>query len=344
VDKPSRLGFAQILTQLLEGQELDAGTVRALWQDMISGALGDAEIAALLVALRMKGETAGELAAAAGVVRENMVRLETGRDDLLDTCGMGGKGFGSVNISTAAAIVAAAAGAMVVKHGNRSVSSPCGSADVLSELGVAIDADVATAQRCLDACGLAFCLAPNFHPAWKRLGHVRKLLGVRTAFNLLGPLANPAGAAYQLLGVSRPVLLDPVAGALARLGSRHAVVVCAADGLDEVSLAATTQFREIKNGAVTRGQWTSTDFGLDQCEAGDLRVRDSKESAKKIRAVLDGEDGPIRRTVLANAGAALWVAERASTPAAGVAQGADAIASGRARRALEQLVLCSRGN
>ena len=240
------LGFAESFAALIERRDLSAEQVRVLIGEIVAGRWSEAETAAVLVALRMKGETAVEIAAAAAVLRQHMVRLETGRDDVLDTCGTGGDGAQTFNISTAAALVAAGAGVPVVKHGNRAASSRSGSADVLATLGVTIEADPICARRCLDHAGLAFCFAPLFHPAMRHVAALRRRLGVRTIFNCLGPLVNPAEAPYQLLGVGWPELLDPLAGAVARLGTRRALLVCGRDGLDEVSLSSTTVVREVR--------------------------------------------------------------------------------------------------
>ena len=260
-----------LLTTLVERRDLTPGQMRGLIEALIAGSCAEVETAAILVALRMKGETAVELAAAAAVLREHMVVLETGRDEVLDTCGTGGDGSGTFNISTAAALVVAAAGVPVVKHGNRAVSSSSGSADVLAALGVRVEGDPACARRCLDRAGLAFCFAPLFHPALKHVAPVRRRLGVRTLFNALGPLANPARAAYQLVGVGRREWLEPLAGALALLGVRHALLVCGHDGLDEVSLAAPTLVREVRGTQVSAFEWTPEDFGLERCTIEELR-------------------------------------------------------------------------
>ena len=259
---------------LLDRQDLTAEHARTVF-DHLLGEPDSTDAAALLVALRMKGETATELAAAARALRDRMTPFATGRDDVLDTCGPGGTGDRTFNISTAAAIVAAGAGVPVVKHGNRAVSSLCGSADVLRELGLPIESGPGWARRCLDAAGLAFCFAPHFHPILARLGDLRRRLGVRTIFNCLGPLANPAGAAYQLLGLGRPEQLDPMAGALAILGTRHALVVCGPDGFDEVSLSGPTTVRQVRGGTITRLTWTPEDFGLEPCQVEGLRVADA---------------------------------------------------------------------
>jgi anthranilate phosphoribosyltransferase len=271
-----------------------------------------------------------------------MVRWDPGRDGVLDTCGTGGDGTGTFNISTAAALVAAACGVPVVKHGNRSASGRTGSADVLAALGVQVEGDGARARRCLDRTGIAFCFAPHFHPAMRHVARVRQRLGVPTLFNCLGPLANPAGAPYQLLGVGRPDLLDRMAGALARLGTRRALVVCGEDGLDEVSLSAPTQVREVRGGTVAALRWTPADFGLEPCPLADLAADGPEASAALIRDVLAGRDGPAARVVVANTAAALLAAERVPTLAEGVAQARQAVRDGRARAVLGRLAACSR--
>jgi len=297
-----------------------------------------------LVALRMKGETAVEIAAAAAVLRQHMVRLETGRDGVLDTCGTGGDGAQTFNISTAAALVAAGAGVPVVKHGNRAATSRSGSADVLAALGVTVEADATCARRCLDYAGLAFCFAPLFHPAMRHVAALRRRLGVRTIFNCLGPLVNPAEAPYQLLGVGQPEWIEPLAGALVRLGIRRAFLVHGRDGLDEVSLSAPTLVREVHRGTVREHEWRASDFGLAPCMLEELAVEGPEQSAAAVRAVLEGTEGAHSRIVIANAAAALLAAERVSTLAEGVACATEALASGRARQVLHLLAAATAPN
>lgn len=325
------------LPLLLERRDLPDDLVRAAVTDLTAGTFDEAEAAALLIALRMKGESASELAAAVMVLRGVMHRLDCATRPVLDTCGTGGDGTGTFNISTATALVVAAAGVPVVKHGNRSVSSRSGSADVLAALGVPVEAGPAWAQQALDTLGVAFCFAPHFHPALAKVGPLRRKLGVRTIFNLLGPLLNPAGAEHQLLGVGRADLLEPMAGALARLGTRDALLVCGRDGLDEVTLSGPTLVRRVRDGRVESFEWFPSDFGLEPAAIADWKADGPDASAATIRGVLAGEDGPARRVVLANAAAALLVSGRASGLPEGVALAAKAIDSGEARRVLEGL-------
>lgn len=333
--------FAPTLAALMGRRDLSAMHICQMMHGILDGGCGEVETAALLTALHTKGETADELAAAAAVLREYCLPLAAGREDVLDTCGTGGDGTCTFNISTATALVAAGAGVPVVKHGNRAMSSRSGSADVLAALGVRVELDVQSARRCLDRAGMTFCLAPLFHPRMRHVTEVRRRLGVPTIFNCLGPLANPAGAAYQLLGVGRAEWLDRLAAALARLGTRRALLVCGRDGLDEVSLSGPTLVREVQGNTVSAAEWMPDDFGLAPCRLEELRVEGPEESAAVIRAVLRGEPGPARRIVLANAAAALLAAEKASSLSEGVAEAAQAIDSGRALGVLNDLVALS---
>jgi anthranilate phosphoribosyltransferase len=343
VDSTNNAWFDEILAVLVERQELSREQMHRVMKELMAGSCPEAEAAAFLVALRMKGETAAEIAAAAEVLREHMVPLDAG-DSAIDTCGTGGDGIETFNISTAAALVVAGTGQPVVKHGNRAVSSRSGSADVLAALGVYTGGNAAWARHCLQATGLAFCLAPVFHPALRHVAGLRRRLRLRTLFNCLGPLANPGRVPYQLLGVGRPELLEPLAGALARLGTRRALLVCGRDGLGEVSLSAPTRVREVCGAAIREWEWEPADFGLEPCALEDLRVDGPEESAAVIRAVLAGRQGPATRVVLANAAAALVTAGRAANPAKGVTEAAAAIVSGKAARVLDRLAALSGEN
>jgi anthranilate phosphoribosyltransferase len=336
--------FTETLSALMQRQHLDKPRMTQVLRGLLRGECGEFETGVLLVALHTKGETEEELAAAALVLREHAERFDTGSLEVLDTCGTGGDGLCTFNVSTATALVVAGCGVPVVKHGNRAVTSRSGSADVLSALGVSVQADPARARLCLEQTGMAFCLAPLYHPALRAVGAVRQRLGVRTLFNCLGPLANPACAPYQLLGVGQPEWLDRMAGALARLGTRRAFLVCGADGLDEVSLSGPTRVREVCGDRVRGLEWTPEDFGLARCTAEELCVEGPEASAAVIRAVLAGQDGPALRIVLANAAAALLAAGRVERLPDGVAWAREAIASGRAARVLRGLAELSQGS
>jgi anthranilate phosphoribosyltransferase len=328
--------WQQIIDALNAHRELTEEQMRAALADMMHGRCGEEEAAAFLSGLRNKGETAQEIATAAAVLRQHMLRFEPGCD-VLDTCGTGGDGAGTFNISTAAALVAAGAGAKIVKHGNRSVSGKCGSADVLAALGVNIEASAEVARAQLERAGLGFCLAPRFHPALSHVAAVRRRLGVPTIFNYVGPLANPAGAQRQLLGVGRLDLLERMAQALARLGTTRALLVCSRDGLDEVSLSAPTAVCDVAGPNVRQYEWTAADFGLEGVALADLAAADAGASAALIEQVLDGHDGPATRVVLANAAAALVAAELVDTPREGVVRARNALSSGKARKVLVEL-------
>ena len=306
---------------------------------IMGGKCPEDQIARLLVALHRKGETTAEVAGAAAAMRRHTTPIRTRHTNVIDVVGTGGDGSGTFNISTAAALVTAAAGVPVAKHGNRRFTSRSGSADVLAELGVNIEADVARVEDCLDELGICFCFAPLLHRAMRHVGPVRKKLEHPTIFNILGPLANPAGAPFQLLGVGRPELRPLLAEALAMLGTRRTLVVHGADGLDEVSLGGTTHVTEATAGGGLREfQWTPADFGLEPVEREPLLVEGPPQSAEMIRGILEGHPGGPRDVVVANAAAAVWCVGRAPTLQQCAALAAEAIDSGAARDLLARLV------
>ena len=311
-----------------------AGVMR----DIMSGEATPAQIGAFLVALRLKGETVDEVAGMARVMRQNALSVPLGEDAVVDTCGTGGSGTGSFNISTAAAFVAAAAGARVAKHGNRAMTSASGSADVLEALGAKIDLTPEQVGRCLREVGIGFMFAQAFHPAMKHVAGPRREIGVRTVFNVLGPLTNPAGAKHQLLGVARAELAPLLAGALARLGSTHAVVVHGHGGLDELSLSGPSIVHDLRDGALTDYEIAPADVGLEEAPAEAVRGGSPEENAASLRAVLDGKAGPLRDITLLNAAAALVAADLAPDIKAGVALAARAVDSGAARQKLDAFV------
>jgi anthranilate phosphoribosyltransferase len=339
--QPEHDGTAPLLhalTRLADGHDISEAEAHAAVGTIMAGEATDAVLAAFLTALRLKGETPDELAGAVRAVRERMSPWDNPIPGVavLDTCGTGGDGANTVNISTATAIVVAATGVAVAKHGNRSASGNSGSAEVLTELGINIEADPARLSVCLAELGLTFLFAPKFHPALRHAAGVRKQLPFRTLFNLVGPLANPAWPAYQIVGVSgeRQGLL--IAEALVRLGTERAAVVRGSDGLDEVTLGGPTHVLWIEAGTITPKTWIPNDFGLPAVSAGDLRVSGPTESASRLRSLLAGDPGPVRSSVLANAAAALLVAGRVGSLAEGVQLAADSVDSGRAAGLLDR--------
>ncbi|HEX6985698.1 MAG TPA: anthranilate phosphoribosyltransferase, partial [Planctomycetaceae bacterium] len=306
---------------------------------VMDGGADELLVAALLTALRMKGESAAELVGAARAMRERAAKIPARATGLLDTCGTGGDGLATFNISTATALVAAAAGVPVAKHGNRAASSTSGSADVLEALGVNIGLTPEQVATCIDEVGIGFCFAPLCHGAMKNVAAIRKRLGFRTIFNLLGPLTNPAGAEYQLVGVGRCATAEKLARALARFGLKRAVVVCGNDELDEVSLWGTTAAFVVERGRVERTDWEAATLSRRPgATAADLRVTSPAESAAVIRSVLSGEDSPARDIVVANAAAALLAAGRAASMEDGIGLALEAIESGAAEATLRRLV------
>ena len=328
----------EALQKLVALQALSADEAAAVMGEIMSGQATDAQIAAFAVALRMKGETVEEITGCARVMREKATRIAAPSADVLDTCGTGGDAKGTFNISTAAALVAAGAGCRVAKHGNRSVSSASGSADVLRELGVNIEADTATVERSLREAGIGFLFAPALHQAMKYALGPRREMGIRTVFNILGPLTNPALASRQLLGVYDPGLLETLARVLSNLGSVRCLVVHGDDGLDELTTTTTSRVCELDGGRVRSFTVRPADFGIPAARLDDLRVASARESAAAVRSVLAGQPGPHRDIVLLNAAAALVAAGKADDLAGGLSLAAEAIDSGAAARVLERLV------
>ncbi|MDO9370983.1 MAG: anthranilate phosphoribosyltransferase [Gammaproteobacteria bacterium] len=321
-----------------ERRNLSSDEMTAVMETIMSGAATPAQIAGFLIGLRMKGETIEEIAAAARVMRELCTKVEVHAEHLVDTCGTGGDGAHTFNISTAAALVAAAAGAVVAKHGNRSVSSKSGSADVLEAAGVNLDLTPEQVAACIAKTGVGFLFAPRHHGAMKHAVAPRREMGVRTLFNLLGPLTNPAGARNQVIGVWGAEWLEPLASALARLGSRHVLVVNAEDGMDEISIASPTHVAELKDGAIATYVIAPEEFGLTRTDGASLVVASPQQSLDVIRAVLDGASGPATDIVALNAGAAIYVAGLTPTLEQGVRKAQAVIANGAARDKLEALV------
>jgi anthranilate phosphoribosyltransferase len=334
--------FADLLDKLQRRQDLTTDEAAAAMDEIMEGRAQPSQIAALLIALAMKGERPAEVVGFAQTMRARSVRLAKAHAPVFDTCGTGGDRAHTFNVSTVAALVLAACDVRVAKHGNRSVSSRCGSADVLEALGVNIAADPATVERCLEEAGIAFFFAPTFHPSMRHAAPTRKELGVRTAFNLLGPLTNPAGASRQLVGVPRPELTELVARSLALLGSERAWVVHGADGLDEISTTGYTKISECRDGEVNTFYLHPSDAGIAKAPADALRGGDAQRNAQIAEAVLAGERGAQRDIVLLNVAAALLVAGTVTRLQDGLARAAEALDSARAASVLADLRRLSR--
>jgi anthranilate phosphoribosyltransferase len=332
------------LKELTAGHDLTETDARAVLLEIMGGRTGEAQTAAFLSALRVKGETAAEIVGMARAMSELAEKVEVDADVILDTCGTGGDDAGTFNISTAAALVAAGAGVTVAKHGNRSATSKCGSADVLEALGVAIDLAPEQVSRCIATCGIGFMFAPRHHLAMKHVAPVRRELGMATTFNLIGPLTNPAGAKHQLIGVADERYVDRIAQAVRMMGNARNLVVHSDDGLDEISTTCPTRVVEVfaGQGYDERYEVAPEDFGLARARLEDLAGGDAPRNAELLRAVLDGEQGPQRDIVVLNAGAALYIAEAAGDIAEGVDEALRAIDSGAARARLDALVATSR--
>ena len=330
-----------ILGRVSGGEDLSMDEMSSAIDTIMQGRASDEEIAMLLTALRAKGETVDEVAGAAAAMRKHMTTINSHRDNLVDTCGTGGTGSGTFNISTAAALVAAAAGVSIAKHGNRRITSKTGSADVLMELGVSVEASVETVEKCLDEVGICFCFAPLLHGSMKHVAAVRRSLGVPTIFNMLGPLCNPASAEFQLLGVGRPEIRNLLAAALAKLGIRHAFVVSGEDGMDEITIGGSTNVTEVKDGALTETTWTPGAFGISEARNDALLAENPVESAAVIRGILDGQSGPPRDIVVINAAAAIHLADASKSLDACARRCEEAIDGGAAKDLLARLAAVS---
>jgi anthranilate phosphoribosyltransferase len=336
------MSISGLLEKLMRRENLSADEAGEAMDAIMSGGATPAQIGALLVGLTMKGERPAEIVGLARTMRAHAVQLSKTFDDVFDTCGTGGDRSGTFNISSAAALVAASAGLRVAKHGNRSVSSQCGSADVYETLGVNVAATPAVVERSLSTVGIAFFFAPTFHPSMRHAAPVRRELAVRTAFNLLGPLTNPAGTKRQLVGVPHSELTELMARALLQLGSERAWVVHGADGIDEMSTTGHTKVSECRNGAVSTFYVHPSDFGIPKAERADLLGGDAAANAAIVREVLAGRKGPRRDVVLLNAGASLFVGGRAASVREGIERAAHAIDSGATSSTLEAMISASR--
>ena len=337
------MAFSDLLSRVASGETLSAMDAEAAMALILEGAASTAQMAAFLVALRLRGETGDELYGFARAMRAKSERVDAGAGPVLDTCGTGGDGLGTFNISTVAALVVAGAGVKVAKHGNRSVTSPAGSADVLEALGVKIDLTPERMGRSIREVGIGFLFAPALHPAMKNAMPARRELKMRTVFNLLGPLTNPAGASRQLLGAPSERSAELMAGALARLGTEHAFVVHGSDGLDEVTTTGETLAFEIRGSEVRRLALTPEQFGVARAKIENLRAGDRAEVLRIARAVLAGEKGAARDIVLVNASVALMAAGRAGDFREGVAVAAESIDGGKAVAKLDALAHFSQG-
>ncbi len=334
------MSIRESLAKLVQGDNLTRDEARAAMRSLVEGDATPSQIAGFAIALRMKGETAEEIAGLAEIQREAATRVYAG-DDVVDVVGTGGDGAGTFNISTISALVVASAGGRVAKHGNRSVTSACGAADFLEAIGIAIDLAPAGVAACVRETGFGFMFAPQYHPAMRHAIGPRREIGVRTVFNILGPLTNPAGARRQLTGVAVPGLGETLARVLDLLGARHAMVVHGEDGLDEISVCAPTQIHEARDGEVRSYLIEPEQFGLQRWTSDAVRGGTVEANVRMAEAVLQGERGPSREVVLLNAGAALYVAGLADSVQTGIARAADELDTGRARRKVAEVATAS---
>ena len=335
------MNIQQALQKVLNQQDLARDEMCEVMMQIMTGNASDAQMAGFLIALRCKGEIVDEITAAASVMRELATKVEITGEHVIDTCGTGGDGANTFNISTTCAFVVAAAGGKVAKHGNRSVSSSSGSADVLEAAGVNLDLTAEQVTACVNKIGVGFLFAPKHHGAMKHAIGVRKEMAVCTIFNVLGPLSNPAGAKNQLIGVFSQNLVEPLAQVLKNLGSEHVLIVNADDGLDEISIASETSVAELKNGEVVTYKIKPEDFGLQHGSLADLAVTDAQSSLAMVKSVLNNVEGAAKDIVVLNAGAAIYAANLVGSLQAGIDKACEVIASGAAKVKLEQLVALS---
>ena len=335
------MDMPQAIRAVTERRDLSREEMRAVMNTIMTGAATPAQIGGFLIGLRMKGETIDEITAAAEVMRELATKVDVQGEHVIDIVGTGGDGTSTFNISTASCFVVAAAGGKVAKHGNRSVSSKSGSADVLEAAGVNLDLTPEQVAQCVERVGVGFMFAPRHHGAMKHAIGPRKEMGVRTIFNVLGPLTNPAGAPNQVLGVFARELVEPLARVLANLGSEHVLVVHSEDGMDEISIGAPTHVAELKGGEVTTYTIAPEDFGIARGDVASLKVEDAAQSLALIKSLLENQPGPARDIVQLNAGAALYACGLAGSLAEGVARAGEVIASGEARKKLDELAAVS---
>ncbi len=329
--------ISSILALLSDKRDLSAEQMEGVFDALMSGKLTDVEISAFLMGLNVKGITADELASAAKVMRSKVTRIPI-TVDAIDTCGTGGDGISTFNVSTASAIVSAAAGAYVAKHGNRTNTRKSGSAEVLAALGVNLDADISTVKRCIEEAHIGFCYAIKLHPAMKYAANVRKALKIRTIFNLLGPLTNPAGVRRQIIGVSRPELVELIANALNMLGVIRGMVVHGLDGLCDITISGPTKIAEIENGKISYYEISPEDFGLTRARIDDILINSPEESAHRIKEVFAGKKGSARDIVLLNSAAGLVIAGLVDDMRSGIELASEAIDAGKASNTLTHLI------
>jgi anthranilate phosphoribosyltransferase len=330
------------IKKVTDRQDLSFEEMQQVFEIITTGQTTDAQIAAFLIGLKMKGETVEEITAAAMVMREKAHYVEIKENIILDTCGTGGDGYGTINISTAVSIIAAAADIAVAKHGNRSVTSECGSADVLKALGVNTEIPHDKIKHCIETIHIGFFFAPACHVAMKYAMGVRKEVGVRTIFNLLGPIINPARHTHHLMGVFAETLTEKIAGVLKNMGQVHSAVVCGAGNMDEITLAGPTKVSELKDGEIKTYYIKPSDFGINEAPMEAVKGGGPERNAKIMRDIFDGvEKGPFKDVIVLNAGFALYVADRVKTPLEGVKLADDIISSGAAKRKLQEFIECS---